>query len=105
MESVQYLTQISKKNGTYEFRFEVPENVTFQYVHPVYTNESSMIDNIGISRVFKATSQATKTRLNEVIETVDERTAKTITMLAKEANMIQSFQEFESVNGWTITLK
>lgn len=105
MNQVKYLTHISKKNEQYEFRFEVPENVTFQFVHPVYTNAESMIDAIGISKNIKKTSTVTKTIVKEIVEIVSERTAKLITMLAKEADMIQSLQHFESVNGWTITIK
>ena len=105
MNQMQYLTEIIRKGDTYQLRFEVPETVTFQYVHPVYTNAKSMIDAIGISKNIKATSQATKTRINEVIEDVTKEVAQMVYEIAKKADGILSVETFESVKGFAVRIK
>jgi len=105
MNKIQHLSQISKNNGKYFFHYELAERKTVQFAMPVFTNANSMTNKIGTSKVYKKLVLVDKeVDVNET-EEVDKETAELIYNMAKVGNMVRSVEKYESVNGWTVTLK
>jgi hypothetical protein len=64
-----------------------------------------MTDKIGTSKTYKKLVCVQKEVTVEPVEEVDAETAELIYNMAKAGNMIQSFQKFESSNGWVVRIK
>jgi hypothetical protein len=105
MNKTQHLTEISKKDGKYFFRYELIEKKEIQFALPVFTNANSMTDKLGTSKVYKKLVCVEKTSDIAELEEVDSETVQLIYNMAKANDMIQSFERFESVNGWVVRIK
>lgn len=82
------LVRISKINDTYQALYHVETEVTNNYAHKVYTNVPNMTGKINSSKTLRHVTQATKKRINEVVEIVSKETAKSLVEFAESHNLI-----------------
>lgn len=106
MNQMQYLTEIIKKDDNFQFRFEIPVRKIETFALPVYTNQESMIENkLGKSLTIKKLYETEKVSTKEVIQDVDKETAQMIFNMAKNSDMIESFETLEFQNTTVIRIK
>lgn len=106
MNQMQHLTEIIRKDDTYQFRYEIPTTKEETFALPVFTNQESMIENkLGKSLTIKKLVKAEKKSTKEVIQDVDKETAELIYTIAKNSDMIQSVETFEFAKGFVVRIK